>query len=135
GINFGNSPPEGVITARGGSLYMCYDTTTPANQGLWVKTNPQPTSVISNTGWEKATGGMELPAGKSVTAINPAGERYQPIRSVDSYTEFGVPTSGHTAGVRANKNGTVEFRTGGIVASELTPTLGQHNFRTPIGLG
>lgn len=64
GIQFGSTPPEGSVSARGGSLYMCYDTTTPSNQGLWVKTNPEARSAISQTGWVKVGHGAGDTAGR-----------------------------------------------------------------------
>ena len=49
GVYFSGSSPEGVVSARGGSVCLCSGTTTPADVGLWVKETP----AVGTTGWVK----------------------------------------------------------------------------------
>lgn len=140
GISFGNPPPEGVVNARGGSLYMCYDTSTTSNQGLWVKTNPGPSSVISKTGWKKVeTSGMtEIPIGDKINVVDAEGVRKQVAIAGNDYlalTGGGGVNVGPSIRVPANSTGDIEFRAGSQVVAMLRPNLARMGFRNGIGLG
>lgn len=140
GINFGNQPPEGVVTARGGSLYMCYDTSNTSNQGLWVKTNPGPSSVINNTGWKKAAADevSEIPTGEKLNIVDSGGARKQVAIAGNDYLALtggdGV-NAGPSIRVPASATGNIEFRAGSQVVAMLRPDLARMGFRNGIGLG
>ena len=138
GINFGNQPPEGVVTARGGSLYMCYDTSNTSNQGLWVKTNPGPNSVINNTGWKKAAADevSEIPTGEKLNIVDTEGARKQVAIAGNDYLALtggdGV-NAGPSIRVPADPTNNIEFRAGAQVVAMLRPNLARMGFRNGIG--
>lgn len=136
-IFFGSGSPEGVVTARGGSIFLSKNNFASNDTGIWVKTNPS----IDKTGWKKVadnTGRMVLDEGPAISIRNSTGGTNSVARVVNGYLALTGGDGGTVgANIRINpgNDGGVEFVAGGEVVSGLRAGVNRQYFRTPIAFG